>query len=598
MSYTFTLEQQAQITALKATAEADLVNNDYAEVYQYIADLLFEQNIDVPTGSGNHIHFVSLADQDPEIRQVALWFAGAAQVNAGEGFFSVLIREYTSNQLELRDSGWAVRSQSEKDALMQEASNKVAQNALNNIIFNPDRNVAWELPTLGEIAEKDAIGTGEILFNSAQFNDDSAHPASQNSAWSGAILFSMLDASDTPSSEQTARLLGDDGQLNTLADFRDVLFAYQSFVSAFDTTYADTSLSDAAFNGADDISVALKTFISDPYFANPFNAESVLVEMTQGDTSNDALRYIKAFGADGLLSKMMDLFGDQSQGILPSLSFNEKAQTLFTNLGASDKLSLRFETISNSVVDFTSASDSAKALAYRYALVNLNSFAIIGNENLYDQHNTNHELDLFNTETGEGTLTNHYLQDRALLLSAVIQQNIDDAEHPNKINGQAIRFYDQGSPVGHRQIFAGANNSGQGGANTTEADKTIYFGDDNSNTQNIRSNKTDHIYGGKGEDTLYGGGGNDYIEGNKGNDTLYGEAGSDTLIGGAGGDNLHGGASGDHADILDGGQGHDIYHIETSDGDTIIRDSDLDGEIRFDGKSLGSSGDTILNYLT
>ena len=47
----------------------------------------------------------------------------------------------------------------------------------------------------------------------------------RSSAWSGALLFSLLR------SDQTGRLLGTgtEGQLDTLNDLRDVLFAYVSY---------------------------------------------------------------------------------------------------------------------------------------------------------------------------------------------------------------------------------------------------------------------------------------------------------------------------------------------------------------------------------
>jgi hypothetical protein len=71
---------------------------------------------------------------------------------------------------------------------------------------------------------------------------------------------------------------------------------------------------------------------------------------------------------------------------------------------------------------------SADGLAYRYALKELNPFAVTGSDPagtaaLYQNHNGQQELDLVNLTTGTGTLTLDYLQDRELFLKEKIALN-------------------------------------------------------------------------------------------------------------------------------------------------------------------------------
>jgi RTX toxin protein len=77
---------------------------------------------------------------------------------------------------------------------------------------------------------------------------------------------------------------------------------------------------------------------------------------------------------------------------------------------------------------------------------------------------------------------------------------------------------------------------------------------------------------------------NDTIIGSKGDDKLIGGSGDDKLIGGNGAygldDDYHGSITvpDDGKDILEGGEGHDIYYVG---GEDTIIDSDGKGEIRF-----------------
>jgi hypothetical protein len=202
MSFTFNSEQIAEIKRLFKIANdisdvspmADASNKLYADVYAYI-------HSQIPP---------LLAAIDTEVGNVERWFAGATDANRDVGPFAEFIRSYTAQQAELR--GVTIDK-------MQIASNEVARNAIRDILKPENGGL---LPTIEQIAEKDATGVGKILFNSSILPNDSANDNQQNSAWSGTILFSGLG------SDQTGRLLGGDGSVNTVGDLKELLFAYDA----------------------------------------------------------------------------------------------------------------------------------------------------------------------------------------------------------------------------------------------------------------------------------------------------------------------------------------------------------------------------------
>ena len=158
-------------------------------------------------------------------------------------------------------------------------------------------------------------------------------------------------------------------------------------------------------------------------------------------------------------------------------------------------------------------------------------------------------------------------------------------------------------------------NKNGGNATALDAEKTQFMLGNIGNDTLVGGNKNDIIIGRDGDDYLYAGslscdndeGSHNVLNGGKGNDHLFGAAGFDTLIGGDGDDYLSGGDSvdslegGDGADILEGGNGsdrldggkgadrleggnsYDLYHVDNGD---IVFDSDGDGVILFNGKSL------------
>ncbi|MBI5439048.1 MAG: hypothetical protein HY936_08925, partial [Nitrosomonadales bacterium] len=177
------------------------------------------------------------------------------------------------------------------------------------------------------------------------------------------------------------------------------------------------------------------------------------------------------------------------------------------------------------------------AIAYRYALVSGNPFAVLGAD--YSAHNINGALDLYDPATGLGDLTGQYLKDRSGYLIAKLRDNtVDSASNTLK----DVRYRDLETNTTLNPVNTELRKVTFGGA----ADEGFNGGNGN-----------DSLYGGGGNDTLDGGAGNDYIEGNTGNDDLTGGAGNDTLLGGAGNDTYHVGAGIDT--ILDAGGQGSIY---------------------------------------
>jgi hypothetical protein len=142
----------------------------------------------------------------------------ATQANANTGSpFSTFIRSYTDRQGELR--GVTIT-----DELMQKASNAVAFNPISSILKN------GQLPTFDQIANDDAKGVGDTIFNPSIPNDRAG--TELNAGWSGAVGFSGLGA------DQSWHLLGGDEVLNTVGDLKDILFAYDATLKAIEEVHA------------------------------------------------------------------------------------------------------------------------------------------------------------------------------------------------------------------------------------------------------------------------------------------------------------------------------------------------------------------------
>src|SRR5579885_55084 len=211
------------------------------------------------------------------------------------------------------------------------------------------------------------------------------------------------------------------------------------------------------------------------------------------------------------------------------------------------------------------------AIAYRYALVNLNPFAIGDyTDTLYTSHNQHGELDLYdpNATTNPGALTEQYLTDRAAMLAAVIQANTNDAGAVIVNSGDSFTYQDV-----ERNLTLDVLNTANFGGLLPPLQYKVIFGDNNDDTL-TGTNGNDRIYAGGGNDTLNGGAGGDYLEGGRGDDAYVGLNEHDTVL-----------------DV----QGNDSYQL-TGNADATITDVDGIGDIAWDGTPVtgGSlqSGDT------
>ena len=160
--------------------------------------------------------------------------------------------------------------------------------------------------------------------------------------------------------------------------------------------------------------------------------------------------------------------------------------------------------------------ETDRGLAFRYAIKNLNPFAVIDADYQALGHASNGALALFDPATGFGDLTEQYLKDRAAFLEAKIELNL--------VNDQT-----SGDTIHYKDFFGVGYEIPTGSILTT--DQEFLFGSDDLDPLTGGS-KDDHLYGGDGDDVLTGLGGDDYLQGDAGNDTYIYNAGDgfDTIL--------------------------------------------------------------------
>ncbi|MBL8072970.1 MAG: putative Ig domain-containing protein [Nitrospira sp.] len=245
--------------------------------------------------------------------------------------------------------------------------------------------------------------------------------------------------------------------------------------------------------------------------------------------------------------------------------------------------------MSPAAISGIATTNTDQGLAYRYALKELNPFAISANtpqanDALYQVHNAQGQLTVFNPADGTGVLTEQFLADRALFLAEKIALNQRDFSTSSGNIHFADYAAESGADLG---LVAYQIETGIDG----QADQELLFGSIGLDRLEGRS-QDDHLYGGDGVDVLIGNEGNDYLQGDAGSDVLEGGSGFDRLVGGRGSDVLEGGIESDildgglDSDILRGGEGLDVYIIRAIDGGDTIEDSDGTGVVEFDGKVL------------
>ncbi|TAK86930.1 MAG: hypothetical protein EPO20_05580 [Betaproteobacteria bacterium] len=200
--------------------------------------------------------------------------------------------------------------------------------------------------------------------------------------------------------------------------------------------------------------------------------------------------------------------------------------------------------------ELTTRAQAANGLAYRYALTQLNPFAVLAPDSLYRPHNENGELNLYDTVARSGSLTEQYLGNRAGFLEWKIYRNTGDINGviPANVDG-AYEYVDLASRDKIQLVNAQIAQTGGSGMALRDAYQ--------------------HIFGGVGAETL---------EGNSKEDYLFGGAGTDYLLGKGGNDYLEGGLD---LDLYQYNASRGFLGGLTTDGDDTIRDIDGKGVLRY-----------------
>ncbi len=197
-------------------------------------------------------------------------------------------------------------------------------------------------------------------------------------------------------------------------------------------------------------------------------------------------------------------FGNAQRDALYRALYGLQDNTLFQ----ASQGRVRIETLTTlTAAELQAAAANPDALATRYALRELNPFAVLGAD--YSRFNQNGELDLFDPATGAGRLTSEYLADRAALLAWQTLLNTRDI-----LTGPA-RPYSGDEVSEATQLLDRATGSQIVLGGQLAARRRILFG---AAGMDLLDGGTlnDRLYGGAGNDVLNGNGGNDYLEGGDG----------------------------------------------------------------------------------
>ncbi|MEO8009171.1 MAG: calcium-binding protein, partial [Betaproteobacteria bacterium] len=160
---------------------------------------------------------------------------------------------------------------------------------------------------------------------------------------------------------------------------------------------------------------------------------------------------------------------------------------------------------------------NTSAIAYRYALKELNPFAVTGVD-YQTLHNTNGELDIYvpgNAGTPRsGTLTQQWIADRATFLYWKDIAFRGDTELVAGGGFDDEHFLDLATSV---EVYTtGVDGNGEAPTKPLYAPRFIFGGD--RADELTGDTQADHLYGSGGTDVLQGKGGDDYLEGGAGFD--------------------------------------------------------------------------------
>lgn len=497
-----------QLENLRTQAENHQIG--FWQIYQWLGDLLQSKGV---------------ADTDSTL----IWLRGATEANYGRGAMAALIRTYTETQYRLR-YGTAI-----PEGKLQEASDAVAGNLLRDLL---GENADWqrgEVPDISRIGQADATAVGRVLFNADP--NDSAAELQQNSAWAGTLLFTPLG------SDQTGRLMGSGapGSIDTLGDWRDVLFAHAAYARGLQAAYTaywagDEDQKDRDFKTLD---------LTVTAYLNSTGGYSALLDTIVRGTSNPVLKVaftVIGIAGDNLFLDMLmgAVSGKSLLGATTDANFSEKAKNFFSAYDAIALKNIEAEFLPHDSSEL--ARQAQTDINVRAALAALSFVKVDALDAAASDH-----LGLFDPATGLGDITQGWIADRATFL-ANFYKKLDGLG--GIVNGSSNqRFLDVATGI---EVLVGAGSAQRQqyifGAEVADAIKGLGF--------------SDHLYGGAGNDTLKGLGGSDYLQGDQGDDSLDGGQGNDTLYGGA---------------------GFDTYVIDVDSGTDTIVDSDGNGAIQVAG---------------
>jgi len=593
--------EQNQVRDMAVVAAASSIPGAYASIYQWVADLLESKGV----SSDN---------------QTLLWLRGATEANAGRGAMSALIREYTAKQIELR------YGKTITDAQMQLASDQVARNLIRDLIGPAtDEWPTGKVPDIERIARADATAVGTVLF-STQYGmpgrDDSDTPLTSNAAWSGTLLFGLLR------SDQAGRLVnqGNLGQLDTLTDLRDVLYAHRSFATGLKAATL-SSLSTAAqianpvlgpsavaqlYRDSKTMLTTIAALKTLPDI--PFSWNQAAVNFATNPVVKQAFTSITEATPARLVDMLYGAWEGQARiGTTTDDTLDARSSGFFSQWTTNElkNRSARF-------VDLKELATLARTdVNARAALAGL-SFVLLDTKRPEDQ-----ALSLINPATGLGNLSTIWIDDRAAMVSWLTKPSTPtNGGFASSLYATGIATYrDYASGISFRvnpgsgvpdPTKPGAPPSTTPDINLHDAQARLFlFGSRNGDNMLGGANE-DRIYGDAGNDTMVGGAGSDYMEGGLGNDviqgdgiagaapvpgkryedTIYGGEGNDTVSGGLGNDYVSGGVGDDElygdegndyviggrgADKLSGGDGNDYLFDEGgSDTNTLRGDGGND----------------------
>lgn len=575
MATSMTLSQQLHFNALKVQAEDNAKNPEtavgaYAPVYNYLIEC-FAPAVSAIISSANYsppaerLGYAALLGGaidllDNDVENSVIWLIGASGVNTGEGLFSSVIREYNVFQMAMR---YGIEPDSTSESLA--AQIQKASNAVGTLLANQIVELGYTLPSVDAIGVIDLNGVRDTLYTQ---NGDNLEGGELflNQAWPGIVMLNKLG--ETGFVKRLLQVNEDDlaYHVDTVSDLKNMLFSW----AAFEAAYAETAKKITSVT-IEDVAVGLNIMgVSDFMDILP---KDLYLNLLAPSNSNAKkyLEQIVSLGSDTVLNLLMSGFQGKFVNEVTSDNFIQKAYEFFNSSIVGDERTKALAWLEGDSEEWIEAAkqNDAKGIAYRSALNALSIFAV--------EPSNAAGLDLYDATTGQGSLTQEWITDRANMLAGLItkwaisetQQVTDFAakdgfDYQDIASGQDVIVLPDPlvsfQPLVHR----------------------VYFGGDGVNTFEGQIGN-DRLYGGGGDDILRGSAGTDYLEGGSGNDKLYGGEGSDTLIGGGNDDDLYGGES---SDVLKGGQGNDNYFYENNGGTDLIEDQLGSNTLTILGKSI------------